>query len=74
MASGRLSVVFTYNPHIHLTSTLEQLTGRFTSALRELIAHCTSPGAGGYTPSDFPLARVSQQDLDTLLAEVGRAR
>ena len=26
------------------------------AALRALIAHCRSPEAGGYTPSDFPLA------------------
>jgi non-ribosomal peptide synthase protein (TIGR01720 family) len=51
---------------------VERLTGRFTSALRELIAHCTSPGAGGHTPSDFPQARVSQQDLDMLLSQLVR--
>ena len=36
-------------------------------ALRGLIAHCQSPDAGGYTPSDFPEATVSQQSLNRLL-------
>ena len=36
-------------------------------ALRALIAHCKSPEAGGYTPSDFPEATVSRQSLNRLL-------
>jgi hypothetical protein len=35
--------------------------------LRELIEHCKSPEAGGYTPSDFPLAGLDQAGLDHLL-------
>src|SRR5262249_10558560 len=36
----------------------------FTSSLRRLIAHCMSPGVFGYTPSDFPLAKLDQASLD----------
>jgi hypothetical protein len=32
--------------------------------LRELIVHCRNEHAGGFTPSDFPLARMSAKDLD----------
>jgi hypothetical protein len=39
----------------------------YLRALRELIAHCRKDGAGGYTPSDFPLAGLTQQELDALL-------
>jgi hypothetical protein len=35
--------------------------------LRALIAHCLSPDAGGYTPSDFPLANLAQEQLNNLL-------
>jgi hypothetical protein len=34
--------------------------------LRALVAHCREAGAGGFTPSDFPLARLSQRQLDRL--------
>ncbi|MEN8161480.1 MAG: condensation domain-containing protein, partial [Myxococcota bacterium] len=40
----------------------------FLDALRELIAHCRTAGVGGYTPSDFPLARLDQETLDRLSA------
>jgi non-ribosomal peptide synthase protein (TIGR01720 family) len=33
-------------------------------ALRAVIAHCTTPEAGGFTPSDFPLAQLDQEELD----------
>jgi NRPS condensation-like uncharacterized protein len=37
-------------------------------ALEALIAHCQSPEAGGYTASDFPLARLGEQTLTRLPA------
>jgi hypothetical protein len=36
--------------------------------LQALIAHCQSPEAGGFTPSDFPLARLEAQTLNKLSA------
>ena len=41
------------------------------AVLRRLIDHATTPGVWGATPSDFPRARVSQRDLDRLLATIG---
>jgi hypothetical protein len=35
--------------------------------------HCLSPQAGGYTPSDFPKAKLKQKDLDKLVARLGKA-
>ena len=46
------------------------LAERFATALRELIAHCLADSSGGYTPSDFPETRLSQQELDDLMAEL----
>ena len=43
---------------------------RYMAALRALIAHCQAPEAGGFTPSDFPLAQLSQDELDELLGQV----
>ncbi|WP_313053299.1 amino acid adenylation domain-containing protein, partial [Pseudomonas lopnurensis] len=40
--------------------------------LRQLVAHCLSEGAGGATPSDFPLAGLSQAQLDALPVAAAR--
>ncbi|MDI1443592.1 non-ribosomal peptide synthase/polyketide synthase [Polyangium sp. 6x1] len=63
---GRLRFEWTYSPVVHDASTVEQLAARFVASLRRLIAHCTSGEAFGYTPSDFPLARLGQEALDGL--------
>jgi amino acid adenylation domain-containing protein/non-ribosomal peptide synthase protein (TIGR01720 family) len=65
---GRLRLVWTYSGNVHADDTIRAVVERYREALRELIAHCTAEGAGGYTPSDFPLARVSQAQLDAVLA------
>ena len=44
----------------------------YLQQLRALIAHCQSPEAVGYTPSDFPLARLSQKQLDVLVGSQKR--
>jgi hypothetical protein len=44
----------------------------FRQALQGLIAHCQSPGAGGFTPSDFAGARLDQQKLDRFVATLKR--
>ena len=36
-------------------------------ALREITRHCAQPGAGGRTPSDFPLARLDQPTVDRIV-------
>ena len=35
--------------------------------MEEIIRHCLAPGAGGFTPSDFPLAQLDQDALDLLV-------
>jgi non-ribosomal peptide synthase protein (TIGR01720 family) len=51
---------------------VEQLAQGFVEALQALIAHCQSPEAGGFTPSDFPLARLEAQTLNKLSALLER--
>ncbi|MGK4008334.1 non-ribosomal peptide synthase/polyketide synthase [Sorangium sp. So ce1036] len=64
---GRLRFEWTYSPAVHDAATVERLAARFVASLRRLIAHCASGEAFGYTPSDFPLARLEQGALDGLL-------
>lgn len=66
---GCLEVRWTYDRSMHARETLERHSGEFMRALRELIEHCTSPAAGGYTPSDFPLAKLGQTALDALAGD-----
>jgi len=44
---------------------IEDLAQRFVEALRSIIAHCQSQA--GASPSDFPLAQLSQDELDEAL-------
>ncbi|HYG62803.1 MAG TPA: condensation domain-containing protein, partial [Thermoanaerobaculia bacterium] len=67
VSGGRLRFLCTYAEGAHRAASIERLAAGFAKALRELIAHCRAPEAGGYTPSDFPLAGLSQGQLDKLL-------
>jgi amino acid adenylation domain-containing protein/non-ribosomal peptide synthase protein (TIGR01720 family) len=69
---GRLQVRWTYAPSVHDRATVEGLAAGYVDALRELVAHCRDPRAGGYTPSDFALAGLDQEELDALLSQLGR--
>jgi non-ribosomal peptide synthase protein (TIGR01720 family) len=69
VVGGQLQLDWTYSQSVHHESTIEALAQGFIEALRSLIAHCQSPEAGGYTPSDFPLAKLDQQTLDELLVQ-----
>ena len=70
---GELHLSWIYSKNIHAPSTIEKLAGEFLKALRSLIAHCLTPQASGYTPSDFPKVRISQKELDELVAKGGAA-
>ncbi|WP_193200774.1 non-ribosomal peptide synthetase, partial [Nostoc sp. MG11] len=67
--SGSLQINWTYSTKIHQRSTIERLAQWFIEALQTLIDYCQSPDAGGYTPSDFPEAELSQEELDELMSE-----
>ncbi|HSF38869.1 MAG TPA: amino acid adenylation domain-containing protein, partial [Thermoanaerobaculia bacterium] len=64
---GRLHVGFVYGSHVHREETIERLAEDFRAELEALLAHCLSPEAGGFSPSDFPLARLGQAALDAVL-------
>ena len=74
VSDGCLRLTWTYSRALHDRATVEALVDRFLAALRALIDHCRSTESGGFTPSDFPEARVSQKDLDKLMARVGKRK
>src|SRR6266850_2315894 len=67
VAGGCLELHWSYSLRRDSRAAVEALAQNYGKALRELIAHCLLPGMGGYTPSDFPLVRLGQEDLDKLL-------
>lgn len=66
----KLQVQWMYSRNIHDAKTVEYLVQLFDEAVREVSLWCHSGAAGGYTPSDFPEAALSQSELDDLLAEL----
>lgn len=66
ISGGRLQLEWTYSERIHRRETIECLAQSYSESLRALIAHCLSAEAGGYTPSDFPLAKLDQSKLNWL--------
>ena len=65
---GQLQMECIYNKTIHAEATIADLAHAFNRALSALIAHCQSPQAGGWTPSDFPDAELDQDELEALLS------
>ena len=62
---GQLQLNWTYSREVYRADTVETLARRYEQALTALIEHCLA-GPQGATPSDFPLAALSQQQLDRL--------
>ncbi|MBV9790246.1 MAG: non-ribosomal peptide synthetase, partial [Chloroflexi bacterium] len=63
---GVLQFSWVYSQAIHQRATIERVADDFMATLQDLIAHCLAPDAGGFTPSDFPLAQLDQNTLDKL--------
>ncbi len=64
--NGQLHVKLLFNRRCHNRETMQSLLDGFANHLGELIGHCLDPTSGQFTPSDFPLADVDQEDLATL--------
>ncbi|SCX59800.1 non-ribosomal peptide synthetase [Variovorax sp. EL159] len=62
---GVLTLRVSYSVARHERAAVEGWVQRFRQELEALVRHCTS-GARGVTPSDFPLAKLDQQQLDAL--------
>jgi non-ribosomal peptide synthase protein (TIGR01720 family) len=65
-----LRIDWSYSSNVHARETITRVAEGSLARLRELIEHCLSDDAGGYTPSDFPDAGLSQEELDRLLGDI----
>ena len=59
-----------YSRELQQEQTVAALGDHLMRCLRELIHHCQSPQAQGYTPSDFDKVNLSQDELDDLMTEL----
>ena len=69
VTGGRLQLSVLYSENRYKAETVERLANRLLDELRGLISHCLSSTAMAWTPADFPLAQLTQTELDQLLAD-----
>jgi amino acid adenylation domain-containing protein/non-ribosomal peptide synthase protein (TIGR01720 family) len=67
VTDGRLDFTWSYSTEVHRPETIARLASELAEELRAIIRHCAEPGAGGRTPSDFPLASLDQAAVDRLV-------
>ncbi|WP_221351969.1 non-ribosomal peptide synthetase [Streptomyces beigongshangae] len=67
VAGGRLEFTWSYSREVHRRDTVAELAAGLVDELRQLVRHCAEPGAGGRTPSDFPLVPLDQAAVDRLV-------
>ncbi|MEV0759110.1 non-ribosomal peptide synthase/polyketide synthase [Nocardia sp. NPDC050435] len=61
-----LQVVFAAPDQVLAERELEELAALWRDALLGLARHAVTPGAGGLTPSDLPLVRLDQREVEAL--------
>jgi amino acid adenylation domain-containing protein/non-ribosomal peptide synthase protein (TIGR01720 family) len=66
VVDGQLTIEWSFSERLHRPASIEYLAENYMAHLHALIEHCLTPNAGGYTPSDFPLAKLSAEKLDAL--------
>jgi amino acid adenylation domain-containing protein/non-ribosomal peptide synthase protein (TIGR01720 family) len=54
---------------VHDTATVRRLAEAMAAELAALVDHCLDPAHGGATPSDFPLVRLEQAEVDRLVGD-----
>jgi len=69
---GALHISWMFSKAMYRRETMQRLALNFIGSLREIIAHCQSPEAGGYTPSDFADVELEQEELDELMTELNQ--
>ncbi|HYH51712.1 MAG TPA: amino acid adenylation domain-containing protein, partial [Acidimicrobiia bacterium] len=67
-----LEIGWTWPAGVLDESDVQALAELYLAALRGLVAHAAAPDAGAAVPSDFPLVRLTQAEVDELEARFGR--
>ncbi|MUG94288.1 amino acid adenylation domain-containing protein [Scytonema sp. UIC 10036] len=70
ITNEQLQIDWEYSSNVHHHKTIENIALEFVATLRSLIAHCLTSENAGYTPTDFPLIKLNQPELDGVLASL----
>ncbi|MBX2864954.1 MAG: hypothetical protein KTR27_15490 [Leptolyngbyaceae cyanobacterium MAG.088] len=70
VTDGQLQINWRYDTNIHWPDTIKALANQYLATLKSLIAQCTDPDSGGFTPSDFPDADFNQTELDDFIGQL----
>jgi non-ribosomal peptide synthase protein (TIGR01720 family) len=62
----QLHIDWVYSTEQYHAETVQNLAGAYARFLESIVEHCASTEAGGYTPSDFPLADLNEDKLSKL--------
>jgi len=71
VAGGSLQLNLSYSENIHCRADIEALSRGLVESLRAIISHCQDREFSDYSPSDFPLTNISQQQLDLIMSKAG---
>ncbi|MBS4078114.1 non-ribosomal peptide synthase/polyketide synthase [Pseudomonas rustica] len=66
---GELDLSWTFSSEMFHPATIQRLADDYLQELTALIAHCCDSANRGVTPSDFPLATLTQAQLDVLVQQ-----
>src|SRR6185437_13034919 len=69
VTGGALELNWLYSAEMYDAATVRQLAEQMMRALDQIVEHCRRPGAGGRTPSDFPLVTLDQAAVDRLAGD-----
>jgi non-ribosomal peptide synthase protein (TIGR01720 family) len=70
VTGGELRLQWTYSENIHRYETIEHVAQHYLQELRMLIEQSRSGGDSVYSPSDFPSAKLTKEELDKVLARI----
>jgi len=68
---GELAMSWRYSENLHDAETIEKLATQYLESLIAIVDHCCNDAVFGYTPSDFPLAKLDQAQVDALCVMPG---
>jgi non-ribosomal peptide synthase protein (TIGR01720 family) len=72
VSEGKLRLEWTFSKSIHHGDTITTVANKFVAELRELIAQAREKKKINFSPADFPGAKLSQEELDKVLAKLRR--
>ncbi|WP_430445626.1 MAG: non-ribosomal peptide synthase/polyketide synthase [Pseudomonas piscis] len=64
--NGELNLNWSFSQQMFDEVNIQHLADEYAEELKALIEHCCKSETRGVTPSDFPLARLDQEQLDRL--------